>query len=158
MTVPVGQELRLITRVNNGTQQKVLTQVRFSDLAVPSDADIVLSTMKSEIDEKMKVAIPPSTLKEDTKLVRRLSEGPSNGETVQTDELHPIGAEMVKRSISHLLRRRSAEEPKQNPIEEIDLDLVQSTKPDCVLVGEEWTLSTHRIVLKGLLVSCLPFF
>lgn len=155
MTVPVGQELRLITRKpNGGTQQRVLTQVRFSDLAVPSDADIVLSTMNSEREEKMLVAIPPSTLTEDTKLVRSLSEG--HHTSAQDDPMEgviptPNPARKVKRSISKILgfRQGKDEAKAANSTGDVCLDLVHFAEPDCVLVGEEWTLSSHRAVLKG---------
>jgi len=154
MTVPVGQELRLITRKpNGGTHTRVLTQVRFSELTVPSDADIVLSTMNTEREEKMLVNVPPSTLTEDTKLVRSLSEGNHNSSEVMHEGTvpSPNAARKVKRSISKILGfRHGKEEPKQQQAsaEDVCLDLVHFAEPDCALVGEEWTLSSHRAVLK----------
>ena len=153
MTVPVGQELRLITRKADGRiQQRILTQVRFSDLSVPSDADIVLSIMNAEREEKMVVDVPPSTLTEDTKLVRTFSEGPpSDGEMDVENETSIKGPRRVKRSISSLLGFRHGKDAakSQNSAEDICLDLVHFAEPDCALVGEDWTLSSHRTVLKG---------
>ncbi|GMH40376.1 hypothetical protein BSKO_08280 [Bryopsis sp. KO-2023] len=121
MTVPVGQDLRLITRKSDGRpSQRVLTQVRFSDLQVPSDADIVLSTMDAEQEELMQVPVPPSTMKEDSKLAKTLSED--------------TGA------ISNAVKGNGGS---------LDVDLITLSEPDCVLVGGGWTLSAHRSVLKA---------
>lgn len=161
MTVPVGQELRLITRKpDRKAVQRVLTQVRFSDLTVPSDADIVLSTMDSEMEESMIIPVPPSTLTEDTKLVRQISGVQSEvTDFMEEDDSlikSPTRLDMrnkVRRSLSSLLGFKhnndgtNIKAPEQH--EDVCLDLVHFTEPDCVLVGDEWTLSSHRAVLKA---------
>lgn len=162
MTVPVGQELRLITRKpDRKAVQRVLTQVRFSDLTVPSDADIVLSTMDSEMEESMIIPVPPSTLTEDTKLVRQISGVQSEDTDFMEDDnsfnkSSPTKLDMkgkVRRSLSSLLGfKHSKDGTKIKALEQqedVCLDLVHFTEPDCVLVGDEWTLSSHRAVLKA---------
>eukprot|EP00210_Caulerpa_lentillifera_P008674 g8273.t1 len=167
MTVPVGQELRLITRNSDRkVTQRVLTQVRFSDLTVPSDADIVLSTMNSESEEKMIIPVPPSTLQEDTILVRNISGVRSeDADLMEEDSIanSPIKLDMkdkVRRSISSLLglnnnnsstgsSNKGVNINESEEQEDVCLDLVHFAEPDCMLVGENWTLSSHRAVLKA---------
>jgi len=106
--------------------------------------------MNSEREEKMLVSVPPSTLTEDTKIVRSLSEGHSSETVTEGAVPSPNAARKVKRSISKILGfRQGKEEAKpQTSTGDVCLDLVHFAEPDCVLVGEEWTLSSHRAVLK----------
>lgn len=66
LLVPVGSELRLVTRLRSGgTSSKLLSHVRFQDLEVPSDAQIVFGTLEDEVAQRTAITVPPSTLAED---------------------------------------------------------------------------------------------
>lgn len=114
--------------------------------------------MHTEAKDKMFVPIPPSTLQEDTKLVRCISGvTPNDSDVMEEDSssiVSPAKSDMkgkVKRSISSFLGLKHNKEEFKKPTgsRDVCLDLVHFAEPDCVLVGEECTFSTHRAVLKG---------
>jgi len=66
MVVPVGCELKLITRLSSGKMlEKVIANVRFGELVLPSDARIVLETLKVNREVNSMIALPESTLEQD---------------------------------------------------------------------------------------------
>ncbi|PSC72076.1 L-isoaspartate O-methyltransferase [Micractinium conductrix] len=71
IVVPVSpNDLRLITKRPNGSvTQRVISQVRFSDLDVPTDADILLATLCSERRTRTAPATNPSTYAEDVQAI-----------------------------------------------------------------------------------------
>jgi protein-L-isoaspartate(D-aspartate) O-methyltransferase len=77
MVVPVNpSDLRLITVHSNGrTSEKVLSQVRFSELEVPSDAEVVLSAMKAERKTRMSSdTVAPSAYAADVAMIIKESQ------------------------------------------------------------------------------------
>eukprot|EP00210_Caulerpa_lentillifera_P001264 g1220.t1 len=169
MTVPVGQELKLITRrLDDRPNQRVLSQVRFSELTVPSDSEIVLSTLQVELESKMIIKVPPSTLQKDTRLVQCLSTGHlDDGDFMEEIELaknsipessssssSSVFKHRFSRSISSLfgfgvISKECNKKEQSTNQEDVCLDLVHFAEPDCALVGEKWTLSSHQAVLKA---------
>lgn len=66
LMVPVGSDLRVITKRADGSiSQTTISQVRFSDLEVPSDAEVVLKVLDNSIAQRQVVSVPASTLAED---------------------------------------------------------------------------------------------
>lgn len=67
IVVPVApNDLRVITKRPNGTvTQKVISQVRFSDLEVPSEAEVLLATLRCERRQRTAPADHPSTFADD---------------------------------------------------------------------------------------------
>lgn len=67
IVVPVGpSDLRVIKKKPDGKiSQQVITQVRFSDLEVPTDAEILLATLRAERKARTAPVTIPSTYVED---------------------------------------------------------------------------------------------
>ncbi|KAL4857297.1 Protein-L-isoaspartate O-methyltransferase [Chlorella vulgaris] len=67
IVVPVApNDLRVITKKANGAiTQKVISQVRFSDLEVPTDAEVLLATLRSERRQRTAPGHQPSTFAQD---------------------------------------------------------------------------------------------
>lgn len=63
MVVPIApSDLRVISRNKNGSiTQRTISQVRFSDLEVPSDAEIVLAALDTDRKFRAKEELKPST-------------------------------------------------------------------------------------------------
>ncbi len=71
IVLPVNpSDLRLITRHPNGKiTDKVLSQVRFSEIEVPNDADVVLSAMRAERKMRMSDTVAPSSYEADVAVI-----------------------------------------------------------------------------------------
>lgn len=71
MIIPVApSDLRLVTLLPSGKwSHKIISQVRFSDLEVPGDAEVVLTAMKVERKSRMADAVAPSTFDADVAAV-----------------------------------------------------------------------------------------
>eukprot|EP00878_Enallax_costatus_P008072 GHUV01008442.1.p1 GENE.GHUV01008442.1~~GHUV01008442.1.p1 ORF type:complete len:607 (+),score=209.30 GHUV01008442.1:178-1998(+) len=66
LLAPVDNDLRLYTRAADGTvKHKLVSSVRFSDLEVPSDAQIALAVLQAERDAHMTVEVSPPSLEQD---------------------------------------------------------------------------------------------
>eukprot|EP00193_Tetraselmis_chui_P018060 CAMPEP_0177780392 /NCGR_PEP_ID=MMETSP0491_2-20121128/17172_1 /TAXON_ID=63592 /ORGANISM="Tetraselmis chuii, Strain PLY429" /LENGTH=458 /DNA_ID=CAMNT_0019300147 /DNA_START=1307 /DNA_END=2680 /DNA_ORIENTATION=+ len=137
MVVPVASELRLLSKSAKGeVGAKVLSQVRFGDLIVPSDAYIVLKTLEWERSLQCVAPIPPSTYVDD------LAEASS----LATAPVPPSAA-----AASSPPSSSSALAVDSPPALEHD----GLGEPDCALVGADgWRLSAHKALLK---VRCQHF-
>eukprot|EP00803_Ostreobium_quekettii_P009046 evm.model.scf_1524.2 EVM.evm.TU.scf_1524.2 scf_1524:3912-16148(-) len=163
LIVPVDNDLKLITRRPDGRlHHKVLTQVRFSELQVPTDADIVLSTMESENKLQMQVQVPPSTLPEDAHLARSFSMDSQGGSPDRKAKRSRPAMFSVHEGDQGEKVARGRGSPTHSALKvfcgcasgngrrqrEEDVDL-EALTPDCVLVGEGWRIPAHRGVLKA---------
>eukprot|EP00873_Tetraselmis_striata_P012076 jgi/Tetstr1/432340/TSEL_021737.t1 len=133
MIVPVGSELRLVSRSPEAPEgqrpqfaHKVLSQVRFGDLVVPSDARIVLETIKFECEQQCSVPLLRSTLGDDM-------------------------VEASAASGSSAASAQSAWESGGNGVGEADLG-PHDCALRCTVAG--WRLPAHRAMLK---VRCRHF-
>jgi protein-L-isoaspartate O-methyltransferase len=182
IVTPVSpSDLRLITKDAQGNvTQQVLSQVRYSDLEVPSDAEIVLATLKMERKERTAVPLPPSTFQQDVCSITGSpsSSNASDTSTFTMDRLHSrdsmqlgledsycaspaeAGAKATwSRRMAKLLTScgssSSGDSSKDSGMLEVDksprrvsLDCSSLGEPDTVLVGADFRIPVHRVVLR----------
>jgi len=65
MVVPCGSSLVRIRRVDEGFQSTSISSVRFSELVVPSDAEVIAATLALQNAQAAAVTVPPSQIQED---------------------------------------------------------------------------------------------
>lgn len=135
MIVPVTpSDLRLIRKHPNGNiVQKVISQVRFSDLDVPGDAEVVLAAMRAERKARTVDIVPPSTYDEDMAAVIKADRWiKMRNPGLSTS---PVGV------ITGLPQSPLAAGLPNTLIESLG-------DPDCALVKEgEWEVPTHSVLL-----------
>lgn len=163
--VPSGQELLLITQTRGGeVEQKVISQVSFSELEVPTDAEIVLAAMQQEVQLRATITVPPSTpLAHLPELCssRRSSSAPPEGscDSDSTETSSPTAPQQglpaapdTRAGSSQAVAPYGAEEEGagagggRGEGQEVEL-LLGAT--DCWLVGDTWRLPAHRAVLQA---------
>ena len=164
IVVPVApSDLKLIVKRPDGRIiQKVMSQVRFSELEVPGDAEVVLAAMRAERRSRISDSVALSTFDEDMAGARmsvsddwkkdgglELSSSPAG--VVDAFPPSPVAASPSSSSSSFLLMQQQQQRQQQF--------INQLGEPDCVLVKERsedndnddyeenWQIRAHCSVL-----------
>lgn len=133
IVVPVApSDLRIIIRQSNGTlAQKVISQVRFSDIEVPSDAEIVLAALRAERKSRMIESVPASTFDADMAAIASTMRW--NGAlTKQQLSSSPAGV---------LDQLPPSPYGPGSPLADV------LGQPDCALAASDWAIPVHSAVL-----------
>lgn len=178
IVVPVSpSDLRIITKRPNGSiAQKVISQVRFSDLDVPTDAEVLLATLKLERKQHTAAAYVPSTYMKDltgvlgsASLACAMSSSPAG-----VIDGFPSTPSAQGRSWPHRFARlisgcsvprgdslSGEDSPREAMVLDGDgasflaaspsfnLDFEQLGEPDCMLMGPGWEIPAHRAMLQA---------
>ncbi|CAL8462859.1 g2393 [Coccomyxa elongata] len=168
-------DLRVLTKAPDGSvRQRIISQVRYSTLEVPSDAEMLLSTIKME--RKAQLAIPPlpSTFAADVAAITG-SPGTSAGSSASDQSAFGMDETDGERrwpwpkKVAHFLtacsgsQGFSGSEGSGSGTVAFDgsdedsgavLDADELGAPDCILIGPGWRIPVHRCVLR---VRCEHF-
>lgn len=177
IVTPVSpNDLRLITVEADGTvNQKVISQVRYSELELPNDAEIIMATLKMKRREQTAVHCPPSTYAQDVATITSHtgcsgSSGSSGSDHSSFMMASDDKSAEVERSEGSASRRmwpkrvakflsscsgslgntESAavdDMAVQGPGAAPALDLAELGPMDLVLLGNGWSIPVHRHVL-----------
>lgn len=80
LVTPVSPaDMRVFTKTPEGISTKLLSQVRYSDLEVPSDAEIMVAQLHLERKQRIHVPAPCSTFADDIQAIH--GEGPSSADS-----------------------------------------------------------------------------
>jgi len=112
--------------------QRIISQVRFSELEVPSDADIVMAAVRGERKARLAAPSPPSTFEDDAAAIASIASetccwkgGALSSSPVDVLNGMPQSPGTIK-SLASILR-----------------------EPDCVFSGSGgWEMSVHSAVLR----------
>jgi protein-L-isoaspartate(D-aspartate) O-methyltransferase len=146
MVCPVApSDLRLIVKKPNGAvTQKVISQVRFSELEVPTDAEVVLSTLRLERKARTTPPRLPSTFAADGEAIAAEGAARKGKAPACAPSSSPVGV------IQGLPPSPSAAAAAGGPAAGRPCGLAPEVlgPPDCVLVGAGWELAAHSAVLR----------
>ncbi|CAL5223332.1 g5831 [Coccomyxa viridis] len=176
-------DLRVIIKKPDGAvTSRIISQVRYSTLEVPTDSELLLAALKME--RRAKLAIPqlPSTFSAD---VAAITGSPGTSAGSSSSDQSRFGAEDVDglactpesrwpwpKKLSQLLSACSGSlgSPSASRTSSmaasldgedgspgkaaISLDAAELGGPDCLLVGTNWSIPAHRCVLR---VRCEHF-
>lgn len=175
---PVCNDLRLITvKAEGEVKQERISQVRYSDLEVPSDADIIMAGVKLKRREQTAVAPAPSTYAEDVATITSSKGYSSSSGSDQSSfmmasekaaEVERSGGSGSKRmwgtrvakflsSCSGSLGCNESAGPEEAALHGADcsspapvkLDLAELGPPDLVMLGNGWSIPVHRHVVNN---------
>ncbi|KAK9857634.1 hypothetical protein WJX84_009149 [Apatococcus fuscideae] len=172
LVTPVSPaDLRLFIKTSSGVTSKLLSQVRYGDLEVPSDAEVMVAQLRMERKERVHVPAPSSTFADDVLMIH--GEAPSSADSNASSSSAIDAARFhksMKRSSSDGIRPSrwgyfkslmsctgsgkelgeagSAEGRRMIKARPI-IDLAQLGAPDAELLGSGFSLPVHSTVMRA---------
>jgi len=164
VTPVIPSDLDKITKLPDGSvKTSLISKVRFSDLVVPKDGEIIKAVLDTEREAFLQPPLPASTFASDVASITGGSSGSLPGSSVESGQIHfPADSPSPSLTWAHKGATFLACGSFNNSSGDMDtqdggptpspvppsLGVEELGPYDCQLVGSNWTLPAHMCVLR----------